>query len=371
MVETFRLHKTITGEPLSIPVKAPGRWKQSMTAVGAGRHTISLAGTKFTRADWQDATKPWVRSLSCWQDGVVKYGGMIVDYDWDHDGKLLTLDTVTPDAILRDRYPFGVGTYLTDPDFVVTSASLRSAAERAIRRVTGGFGGAEWEMPFRFQNLTEAGTFSKTWTKDEWAKASDIVDLIRKMVGGPDIATVPYSDAGYLKYDVLTGTPRVAGETIDLPLSVRNSRASGLHTIGSGQSMASGVFARAAGAGEDRKVGLAGYFSGVPTDAPEMLVRDVATNGVATKEQSVANSHAQAYLDLNTWMTKQRQFDLNVERRNKQPAFPIADLKLGTRFNARFSGDEYEDAFSQLLYTVALSYDSSKPNTFSPEVQKL
>ncbi|CAN7267599.1 hypothetical protein LJR186_001236 [Microbacterium foliorum] len=332
---------------------------------------FNLARTPFSRADWQDAIKPWVRSLGCWRDGAPSYGGMIVDYDWDHDNETLTLDTVTPDAILRDRYPFGVGTYLTDPDFIVTSASLRSAAERAIRYVTGGFGGPEWGIPFRFQNLAEAGSFSKTWTKDEWATAADIVTMIRKMLGGPDLAFVPYSDSGKLKYDVLTGAPRINGSTIDLPLSVRNSRAEGLHSRGLGRDMVSGVFARANGAGDDRKVGRAGYFTGLPADAPEMLVRDVATNVVATKEESIATSQALAYLADHTWATKQREFRLKVERRNRVPDIKLSDLKLGTRFNARFSGDKFEPPFSEQLYVVALSHNSAVPDVYEPEVQRL
>lgn len=372
---SYRFHKTISGEPLSVPIKGHGQFKDSMTTVGNGHHILSLAGTKFSRADWQDATRHWSRTLVECHDGVPKYAGLIQKHGWDHDNKLLHLWTVTVDAVMRSRYPFGVGSYDQDPDFEPTMLSLRAAVEEALYRMIGGdrpTWGPEWGLPFLFHHRGEAGTFSKAWAKHDWALVDDIVKTIRRVLGGPDLAFIPTYQAGnMLAWDVLAGNPRVTGPTVDLPLSVRNSRARGLFTTNDGSNMSSGIFNPGEGRGPTRPVGRAGYFDGRPAGAPEMIVRDLATNANAdTDSQTILDEQAEKYLTEHTFPVKQREFQLNIEARDADQ-FSVADVRLGTRFGARFSGDEFEDPFNELLYVVALAFNSTKRHTYLPEVQKL
>lgn len=372
MVESFRLHDTITGAPRGISVHAPGRWSTSLTRGTTGRHSIDLSRTPYTGAQWRDATAPWARTLACLQDGVPMYAGLIRRRTWDEDTSTLTLETVTVDALLRDRYPFGVGSYLSDPDFVIVNASLRSAVERTIRYVAGANWGDTWDLPFRFTRLTEAGDYSRTFKKDEWATAHDIIRGIREMVGGPDVAFHPAYAGTSLVWDVLTGDPRVPGPVVDLPLSTRRTRARGLVIDEDGSNMVSGVFGRGTGVGRAKKVARAGYFTGgAPADAPPMIVRDVAKNMPAEGNIDDLDSRTQAYLDGHTWPVKQFSFDLLVDDRARQPSFDVTKLRLGTRLNGRYSGGPFHDAFTQMLYTVALSFDSGSPDEFRPEVQVL
>ena len=370
---THGIYDTITGAPVMPRVEASGDWKLTLTALGRGTHTINLARTKLSQAEWANARRHWVRTLVEFHDGVPKYAGLITRWRGRHETKEIVLETLTVDAVLRSRFPFGVGSYGSDPDFVVTSSSLRAAIEQAIYRGIGGgmTWGPEWGLPFTFAHRTEAGSFSREWKKYDLQLVDDIVTAIKKMDGAPDLAFIPrLTSAGMLQWDVTTGDPHISGTTLDLPLAVRNSRARGLETVSDGMSMASGVLMQGEGRGEDIKLGRAGYFAGRPSGAPPMIVRDVANRGsVDIDDETMLTQQAQRYLDDNTNPAKVREFRLNVEPR--ADAFTPADVRLGTRFNAMHSGDIIEPRFTETLYVVALAFNTNDPNTYRPEVMTI
>ena len=369
---THALVDTATGDRLAT-VKAHGSWKDSMTSVGTGQHSISLAGTTIPRATWRSRTSHWARSLVEYHDGIPKWWGLISRRVWDPRTKVLTLHQKAPMVVFESRFPYGVGSFDTDPLFQIASASLASAVERALYRGTGGgmaSWGPEWRMPLRFHRLAETGSFSKFYPKSDRKKIAAIVQELRRMDGGPDLALIPILDGGALKLDVLTGAPRISGPTLAVPMSVRNSRVKDLLIDEDGVDMVSGVFATGEGYGDDRPVGRAGYFTGRPADAPLMIVRDIETNAAMdTDDEDLLDSQAQEYLEVNTWPVAQLGFSISVEQPARMP-FRTADLRLGTRLSTPFSGDEFAEPITTAKqYVMGLGFNTTKPNEYTVEVQ--
>lgn len=363
---SYKIHRTTTGTPLSIPVHAPGRFNMSMTQVGSGTHDMVISKA-FTPTQWHQSTYHWWHSLAVLWDGWPIYAGPIAGKVWNPATKTLTLSTVTPDALLQDRYPFGVGAF-GQGDFEVVSKSLRGAIVQAIQRAAADENvdpPFSWRLPFRFHFVGEAGDFTRTWAAKDWATTADIVSTIRKMDGAPDVAFVPfYDENGNLGWDVFVGSPRIDGPTIDLPMSVRGSRGHTFQVQEDGRGMLTGLFARGEGRGGIRPFGEAGYI-----DGPPMLVRDAARNVTDIDDQDMLNSMALGLLKEARRPT--RQIDLSLVAGLEGGPLPVKDLRLGTRFNLRYSGDEYLDPFTSLEYTVALSHSASAPKLFQPEVQAL
>lgn len=368
---TFRLHRTTTGAPLSVPIRARGRANMSMTSFGTGSHAVPLEGTKYGPAQWHDVTRHWWNTLAvCWNDWPI-YAGPIRIKRYSPARKLLTLETVTVDALLRDRLPFGVGAY-DQGDFQVVSKSLRGALTQILRQVsTEGPSPSPYHslaLPFRFSHDGEAGGFSKLWAARDWATAADIVDFIQRLDGGPDVAFVPmYDEAKNLFWDVRIGDPNVAGTTIDVPLSVRKSPASNLEIIEDGSKMISGLFLRGEGGGDDRTYGQAGDFDDLPGDRPLMTIRDSVRSEASTKDVDLLNSMALAQLKVDRFPTRQIELSLVTSG----GAFSPRDVTLGTRLNLRHSGDEYLEPFSSTQYVVAFTHDTDQPHLIRPEVQTL
>lgn len=365
---TFRLHRTTTGAPLSIPVRARGRSNMSMTAVGNGTHALPLAGTQYSPDQWQDATGYWWNTLAvCWNDWPI-YAGLIRKTRWSKRSKVLTLETVTVDALLDDRLAFGVSAF-AEGDFEVVAKSLRSALAQIIRHVSteGPFPSPRHSraLPFLFSHENEAGAFAKLWEAKDWKTAADMIRFVRELDGGPDLAFIPVYDAARnLRWEVRAGNPRIDGVTIDLPVSVRKSPAIDVDYIGDGSGMLTGLFLPGEGGGSDRVFGEAGDFDigDVPRQRPLMPIRDAVRSKASTLDKTVLDSNAEAQLKRDRFPTN--QIELAIVGKSRE-------LTLGTRLNVRDSGDEYTKPFNSLQYVVALSHDTNRPHVLSPEVQAL
>lgn len=364
MKVTYRLHELTTGKPVSIPVHAPGRWSDSLSQGGSGKHEVTIPiASRFTPSQWHAATMPWWHVLvECW-DGVPAYAGIIIDKHWSPRRQVLSIDTRTVGTLLQDRYPFGVGSYLTTT-FGVSGLSLRAVVLATVQRVftdptTPTY--QSWAAPFDYPHLGEAGGFSKDYPNEDWRTADQIISFIQKLEGGPDLAFIPkYVENGWLRWDVLAGDPRIPGPTVDLPLSARASAASDLLMHEYGKDMISGLFVRGEGYDDRRPVGEAGNVPG-----PFMAVRDSASSQVA--EDTGLSSQATASLAKNR--SPIDQIEIGALRLGSGPgAVSPASARLGARLNGRYGGDGYREAFRTTLYLTSLSHSSDRPDYVSPEV---
>lgn len=360
----YRLHRTITGEPLALPVYAPGSWRDSMTAVGSGTHRLHIPMvSRFTPDQWQDATRHWWSMLAvCWGDHPL-YFGVIANKQWDYTRHSLNLKTVTVDDFFANRYTFGTANY-HDGDFEITAKSMRAALTATLQRGTAW--SPQWQLPFLYDvSASEAGDFSKRWERHDWAKISDIITLIRRMDGGPDLAFIPTYVDGWARWQVMTGNPkRIDGPTIDLPLSVRKPIAADPVRDEVGSRMLSGAFTQGEGMGADRKFGTS---AGAGITGPPMPVRDAARSVTSIDDTTLLTSMAVGDLREHRPPTVQHGFSIVHE----PGAFDVSSLHLGTRFSLRHSGDGYTNPFSSTEYVVALSHDASSPEVFVPEVQAI
>jgi hypothetical protein len=358
---THKLHEIISGAPLSIPITATGSWSDSMTSVGSGRFRIPLALSRFTPAEWEGSTVHWWHMIAEYWDGHPMYFGLIKDKVFDFDTNMLELSTVTVDDLFSNRYTFGVANY-DDGDLSIESQTLRAALVQVLQR--GMAWGGTWPLPFDFVSPTvEGGAFSQDWKRHDWKRISDLVKIIQSQDGGPDLAFVPKVTAqSYARWDVHTGSPRIDGPTIDLPVSVRRSLAKGVRLKQAGGDMASGTMVRGEGLGKGRPYGWAGFM-----DGPAMVVRDTARDMVAND----ANLMSIAQGDLKRLRSPTEQYEYDLVVGDASNPFPIRDLRLGTRFNFRHSGNAYRAAESQTHYLVAMAHDTSNPHIVNPEVQPL
>lgn len=366
---TWKLFRTMTGEPIGVPVTAPGNWRHSMSAIGSGTHRIPIPLlSRFTPAQWKAATSHWFCTLAEYYNGVPTYYGVIQYKAWDYRGTL-TVKTVTVDDFFANRYTWGVGSGpgYNVAAFQIVQKSMRAALMNALRRVSGGVWGAEWDLPFRFHiDPNEAGAFSKKWESWDWSTGKNMIDLIRGMENGPDLAFVPGEDpvTGWAVWDVLIGNPRVDGVTVTAPINVRNGRLSKALLQEDGVRMLTGSFVRGDGSGKTRPFGEAGFMGG-----PPMPARDAARSIADIEDPAILASFARADLQRHRYPTRQHDIATTVGTGPK--AFPIEATRLGSRIKLVHGGDGYEPPYVDTTYTIANSHDSRSPHTFYPEVQTL
>lgn len=363
---TYKLFDGFDGSPLSIPVHAPGRWDLQLSQRGSGKHDLVIPfATAFTQQQWEDATIPWRHVLCEMWDGEPKYAGFIIDKHWSPRRQVLTCDTWTPETLLQDRYPFGVGSYFTTT-FGVYGRSLRGAISEVVGRVTSDpfpQPGQSWLLPLDLPYLGETGGYSRDFPNEDWRTAQQIIDFFQKLEDGPDFAFIPKLDArGWLRWDVLVGDPLVPGPTVDLPLSVRTSPAGDVVMHEYGRDMRTGQFVKGEGYDKRRPFGEAGAEPG-----PAVAVRDVAQNEV--REDLDLDSIARARLRRNRSPILQN--DIGSLRVGDGPgAIAPSSVRLGARFNSRYSGDGYKSPFTEQLYLTSFSFDSaSRPDFVIPELQ--
>lgn len=358
---THKLFQVLDGAPLSIPLPGSGSWNNSLSSVGNGRFSIPLSNTPFSPQQWRENTLHWFHMIAELWDGHPVFFGLIADKWFDFPTETLQIDTMTVDDLFSNRYTFGVGTYATG-GLTIASQSLRAALAQILRRAIDR--GATWTLPFDFDAPTyEAGGFSQEWKNHDWKRISDLLNIVQSQDGGPDIAFIPkITSAGLARWDVRIGTPKIAGPTIDLPLSVRNPNATNVRRAERGRAMVSGQFTRGEGGGNIRPFGEAGFIGG-----PPMAVRDASRDMVAN--DSNLDSIAMANLKRNRGPVEQWEFDLVLG--NAQNPLPYKDVRLGTRFNMRHGKNAYLEAGSTTQYLTALSFDTKDPNIIRPEVQAL
>lgn len=356
---THRIHEVISGAPLSIPITATGSWSDSLTSKGSGRFQIPLALTRFTPEDWQASTLHWFHMIAEYWDNHPVFFGLIAKKAWDFETQVLTLDTVTVDDLFYNRFTFGVNNY-ENGDLTIESQTLRAAMVQVLKR--GMQWGGTWPLPLNFLAPEfEPGTFTQAWKNHDYKRISDLIDIIQSQEGGPDLAYIPQVDENFnARWDVHIGSPRITGKTIDLPMSVRQSRARGAQLIEDGRGMLSGTITKGEGFGKIRPHGWAGFMGG-----PVMAVRDSARDVVAldSRLDSIAKE------DLAAVRSPLNQYEFELFVGDRGTPFPIRDFRLGTRLNLRHSGDAYRRPESQMQYVVARSHDTSNPDTVRPEVQ--
>lgn len=364
---THALFELTTGRPVSIPLDAKGRWQISLSQRGTGKHDIVIPTfSAFTPDQWAAATMKWWHVLVELWDGVPAYAGIIIDDHWSPAKQTLTLDTWTVDTLLGDRYPFGIGSY-GFRNFAITNRSLRGAISETVKWVSDDpfpQPGQSWLLPFDFPYLGEVGTFSRPFPNEDWRTAKQIIETIQKLPGGPDVVYRPKLTAeGWLRWDVIPGDPRVPGPEIDLPLSVRSSAADDVIMHGYGRDMFSGVFVRGEGLDKRRGYGEAGNGVG-----PLMAVRDVAQNEVG--EELNLNAMAGERLAKNRKPIEQDEIGL-LYIGDGPGMVPPGSVQLGARLNYRYSGDGYKNPFNKTSYMTTITFDSSRPNVVTPEVQTI
>jgi len=309
----------------------------------------------------------WWHVIVEYWDGVPAYAGIIVDKHWSPRRQTLSCDTRTVAALLKDRFPFGIGSFFSTT-FGVSSVSLRAAVSAVVARVAGDISVAppqSWALPFDFPHLGEAGSFTRQFENEDWRTADEIISTIQKLPAGPDLAFIPkVGGNGWLRWDVLAGDPLIPGPTVDLPLSVRTSPASDVVMHEYGKDMISGLFVRGEGLDDRRPFGEAGSFAG-----PPMAVRGVAEHEVGGDLD--LDGMAAAGLAKNR--SPIEQFEIGALRVGDGPgAVPASSVRLGARFNARYSGDGYMNAFSEeTLYVTGMSHTSSRPDFVAPEVMNV
>lgn len=363
---THGLFELTTGKPLSIPVRAPGRWTLALSQRGSGTHDIVIPYgiTAFTPEQWAASTMKWWHVLVEMWDGQPKYAGIIVDKHWSPSRQTLTLDTLTIDTLLEDRYPFGVGSYETTT-FGVAGVSLRGAVAQTINRVfSDPFPQpyTSWLAPLDIAFLGEAGGFARAFPNEDWRTAKQIIETIQKLPGGPDVVFRPKLTAeGWLRWDVVIGDPLVTGPTIDLPLSVRSTAAADVVMHEYGRDMFSGLFVRGEGLDKRRGYGEAGNAPG-----PFMAVRDVAQNEVG--EELDLTAIAGERLRKNRGPVEQNEVGLLYLGDGPGRISP-ASVLIGARVKHRYSGDGYKAPFDKTAYMTSISFDGSRPDTVRPELQ--
>lgn len=262
-----RIFDTKTGAPVlrldSDPVDA--RWSSRLGAEGSGSHSFSLFDLGLTATESRSLFEEQNRTVvACWGDHV-SYSGVIQEAKFIRKTSRLTVGHDQLRTFWRARMQFGVGA-ASGGTLTVTNKSFSGAVRAILARAMQH--SAEWTLPIDLP-ADGAGTFSATW---DWWRFLTIDDLLTEIEEqGVEIDFRPYIDgSGNLRYQTVVGQP-IVGATVDLPVSVDDSRVSDLEVTRDGSKRVTGVIV----AGEGTEAGTLTAWAGNGAGTNPIPIRDV------------------------------------------------------------------------------------------------
>lgn len=347
---SYHVYDTATGVPQFPMSPSAGSWAREIgVAAGAQSHTFQLAdgdpGRYLDRATWRALTVPWNRTLTVERGGAVIYAGLITGRPYDFDNKVLTLKHSDIWTILRDRFPFGTGSY-AGGTFEASGLSWRAIAGRIVQRALTG-PRPIYALPIVLPDLNEAGTKSLKIENFHFQTAYDALMDIQSTDGGPEIDFQPRKNAstGNLEYLMRVGStaaPRLTGHMAEFHMSAAKRQLTGVSIDEDALKQLTGVFVVGEGSEVDMVVG------GLPVGSeptPQIIARDSRIDRkhlkTAPEAASVAIAATAALIGTATQTAVEYVVDPEIA--------DVQDLVLGSTFRLHYRDDFFiPDGYTDL-----------------------
>lgn len=366
---SYAIYDTASGVQQLQMSPSSGGWAREIgVAAGGQSHTFQLAdgdpGRYLPRAQWRALTVPWNRTLTVEQGGVVIYAGLITGRPYSFDNHVLTLKHSDIWTILRDRFPFGTGSY-AGGTFVAKNLSWRAIAGRIVQAACSG-PRPIYALPIVLPDLNEIGPYELTIENFHFQTAYDALMDIQATAGGPEIDFQPRKNAaGNLEYLMRVGSaaqPRLSGVMAEFHMSATRNQLTGVTVDEDAMKQITGMFVVGEGSEVDMVVG------GLPVGSeptPQIIARDAMLSKKHLKTEAEAANHAIAATAALIGTTKQTDVTYVVD----PEIADVKDLVLGSTFRLHYRDDFFlPDGYSDLRM-VGLSGDTSAPHNVKPILQ--
>lgn len=271
---SFWICDTRTGaKQLRVEPADDGQFSHRLSGGYSGTDKFVLTGDSPLLDD--SLTAPWSRTLvRCWND-VPKYAGLIASDAFADDTQMLTVKHVDVESFLSEsRYPFGVSSYWADePNHIpgsltIASKSVAAAVGKVVEQsLLGPYD--TYSLPVVVPNVSEAGSFTKTYYNYHFQTVGDILEDFRAL--GYDIEFEPrWSGAGALEWLLRVGTdaaPSLVGDSFDFNQTAPERRLKDVSYTRDGTMQITGQFGVGEGSEVDMRVGGSGVGAGATIPA--------------------------------------------------------------------------------------------------------
>lgn len=215
---SFVLHDSLSGAPLLDVFPSGGSWRRSCTDPGSGSHDFQLRDvvTALPAEVWRSESRPWARTLVVLWDGVPVYAGLITGRKYKRGTGVLTLRHHELKQLLKRRFQFAFEEFNPASPLTVTDRSHRGMIRALVRAGMYRDAAPFWTMPVDYP-ADEAGVLSRTWWHYQAKTIAEMIGEIERTEFAPEWDFRPKYVDGWLRWDLVIGTPRLPGVLFEVP----------------------------------------------------------------------------------------------------------------------------------------------------------
>ena len=352
---SYAIHDTRTGAHLIEIQPSSFTWSRRLVGTGTGAMGLSLYGLGIDRATLQGLMRPTARTVIVKWGTHVAFAGMITDTSYAVDTQILTANLTEIRTILSKRMTGGVNQYGAPWNREYAGRNSSGAVRAVLQWAQSP--SAEWTLPIDLP-ADAAGGFDR---QVDFFETMTIEDLISEIEDQASVTVDfrPYlTDAGLLRWETRVVGPSGTYGVTDLPVTVPESRVTGLTVNLDGKVQVTGILALGNGTGEDM---LHAYAPTSGSGAVVIPVRDEKRTAKDIKRQASLQRFADAeYLK---WSQTREQWSFSMQADDVVTPEMVAPGRL-LRMDVR--GDPWLSEGIRQRRVIALSGDMT--NTMRPEV---
>lgn len=308
---SYAIHDTRTGAHLIEMKPSAFSWSRRLVGTGTGSVSFKVLGMVIDRAVLRDLLRPTARTvIAKWRtpgstgEPHVVFAGMVTDTSYAPDTGTLTANLTDIRTIFSKRMTGGVNQYGTPWNLTYTNRSNAGAIRAVLARAMAP--STEWSLPIDLP-ADGTGVLSRQVDFFETMTIGDLLSEIED-VGGVTVDFRPYLASGVLRWEVRAVGPSTTYGTTDLPVTVKESRVTGLTVAIDGKAQVTGVLALGNGTGEDM---LTAYAPTSGSGATTIPVRD--EKRTAKDLKSAASLQRFADAEYTKWSVTREQWTFSMQ----------------------------------------------------------
>lgn len=300
----YAIHDTRTGAHLLEVKPSAFSWSRRLVGSGTGSVSFKLHALVIDRDVLRDLLRPTARTVIVKWGGHVVFAGMVMDTAYAADTRTLTANLTEIRTLFSKRMTGGVNQYGAPWNLTYTNRSNAGAIRAVLARSMSP--SSEWSLPL---DLPADGTGVLSRQVD-FFETMTIADLLSEIedVGGVTVDFRPYLASGVLRWEVRAVGPSTTYGVTDLPVTVGESRVTGLTVNTDGKAQVTGILALGNGTGEDMLTAFAPTSGSGATTIP---VRDEKRTAKDLKSQASLQRFAdEEYLK---WSKTREQWSFKMQ----------------------------------------------------------
>lgn len=343
---------TRTGRKQAVLPASDFSWKNVLNSEGSGSATFLLSAKEAAGFNWRSLCEPVNRTLVAEWDGEPVYPGIIWDWDYNMDSRILTVKHADFWSILSKRLLF-----TTDLSKVATQKlehASRSLWDLARKTVEAGTVGV-YSLPVVYQGGGSGG-HSRTYYGYEMPRVLESLENIMNTNGGPDVIFDPRwsADGSSLEYLMWDGAD--PGGDLEFNLSADSCGLFGVRVRSDAREMATIVVGT--GEGSEKKL--------LTRAATTATTVHLVTDASFPKEKNLAVLQERTNAKLNLLKAPIEQWSAKLLASATQR---VTLLKLGRKIRVYTKGDPMvPDGYRSLRL---IQYSGTLGETIDLEFQQI